>query len=42
MHCLIHLLFIDDLKLFGEKDETLDKLMQETKILFDVIFQEMN
>ena len=42
MHCTNHLLFIDDLKLLAENEETLDKLMKETKNFFNVICLEMN
>ena len=37
-----HLLFIDDLKLFAERDEVLDKMMAETEKFFNVVGLEMN
>ena len=37
-----HLLFIDDLKLFAEREDILAKMMDETKRFFDIVGLEMN
>jgi len=37
-----HLLFIDDLKLYAEKEDILERMMNETQKFFDVIGLEMN
>ncbi|MCB1712129.1 MAG: reverse transcriptase family protein [Candidatus Riesia sp.] len=41
-HFTNHLLFIDDLKLIAEKEETLNLLLEETKNFFKLIGLEMN
>ena len=42
MYITNHLLFVDDLKLLAESEETLKLLMKETKGFFDTVGLELN
>ena len=41
-HTTNHLLFIDDLKILAESDETLAQMVQETKVFINAIGLEIN